>query len=118
MFKREDKAGARIDSLLNNSTRIQGDILFSGGLHLDGNVTGSVRADGQSPSRLIISESAVVEGSVEAQTVELHGTVRGDIVGSQRVTLGAKACVEGNLQYGAIEMAAGARINGKLVKLG
>jgi cytoskeletal protein CcmA (bactofilin family) len=118
MFKRDEKTGGRIDSLLSASTRIQGDVQFSGGLHLDGTVAGSVRAADQAPSRLVISDSAVVEGSVEAQTVELHGTVRGDIVASQRVTLGSKACVEGNLHYGAIEMAAGARINGKLVKIG
>jgi len=38
-------------------------------------------------------------------------------IGQRRATLGATACIEGNLHYGAIEMSAGARINGKLVKL-
>jgi cytoskeletal protein CcmA (bactofilin family) len=117
MFRRDQKTDASIDSLLSAGTRIQGDVLFSGGMHLDGAVAGSVRAIEETASRLVISESAVVEGSVTARVVELHGTVRGDIQASGRVTLGPRARIEGNLHYGAIEMAAGAHIKGKLVKL-
>jgi cytoskeletal protein CcmA (bactofilin family) len=117
MFKRELMPGATIDTLISGTTRIQGDVSFSGGMHLDGAVAGSVRAASEAPSRLVISESAVVEGSVEAQVVELDGRVRGDIIASQRIALGPQARIEGNLHYGAIEMAAGAHINGKLLKL-
>lgn len=117
MFRRDPKADAVIDSLLNSRTRIQGDVVFSGGLHLEGSVAGSVRAAGEGTSRLVVSESAVIEGSVEAAVVELYGTVRGDISARERVVLGPAAKVEGNLLYGAIEMAAGAHIKGKLVKL-
>jgi cytoskeletal protein CcmA (bactofilin family) len=117
MFKREPKPDATIDSLISAPTRIQGDVQFSGGLHLEGSVTGSVKANAGANTRLVIGEAAVIEGSVEAQVVDLHGTVRGDIVAATRITLGPKARVEGNVQYGNIEMAAGAHINGKLVKL-
>jgi cytoskeletal protein CcmA (bactofilin family) len=114
MFKRDKGPSANIDTLISAPTRIQGDIQFSGGLHLDGAVAGSVKALPNLPSRLVISESGVVEGSVEAQFVEMNGKVRGDILAAARLTLGPKAQVEGNLTYGAIEMAAGARIQGKM----
>jgi cytoskeletal protein CcmA (bactofilin family) len=117
MFRRDQKTDPLIDSLVSRSTRIQGDLQFSGGLHLDGAVTGNVRAAPDAASRLVISEAAVIEGSVDAQVVELHGTVRGDIHARGRVALGPRARVEGNLHYGSIEMAAGAHIKGKLVKL-
>jgi cytoskeletal protein CcmA (bactofilin family) len=117
MFKREPKEGLPIETLISASTRIQGDVMFSGGLHLDGKVSGSVKAAPDTPSRLVASSTALIEGSVEAQVVELHGTVHGDIIAPRRATLGASARIEGNLHYGAIEMSAGARINGKLVKL-
>jgi cytoskeletal protein CcmA (bactofilin family) len=117
MFKREAKEDLSIETLISAPTRIQGDVLFSGGLHLEGKVSGSVKATPDAPSRLVASATALIEGSVEAQIVELHGTVRGDIIAARRATLGATACIEGNLHYGAIEMSAGARINGKLVKL-
>ena len=117
MFGRKRNAVPNIDSLFGPSTRIQGDVLFSGGLHLDGSVTGSVKATGDGISRLVVGDAAVIEGSVEAPVVELHGLVRGDIEASRRVTLGPKGRVEGNVKYGALEVAAGASIKGKLVKL-
>jgi cytoskeletal protein CcmA (bactofilin family) len=117
MFKRRNNANPGIDSLFGASTGIQGDVLFSGGLHLDGSVTGSVKATGAGVSRLVVGESGVIEGSVVAPVVELHGLVRGDILASKRVVLGPKARVEGNVQYEALEVAAGASIKGKLVKL-
>jgi cytoskeletal protein CcmA (bactofilin family) len=118
MFRRRRKPKApMIDSLLSATTRVHGDLLFSGGLHLDGGVTGSIRATGDA-SRLVLGSGAVIAGSVEAQTVELHGVVRGDIVASGRVTLGPKARVEGDVRYGELEVAAGALIKGKLTRAG
>jgi len=117
MFKRKSNPTPDIDSLFGATTRIQGDVLFSGGLHLDGAVAGSVKASGEGVARLVIGESAVIEGSVEAPIVELYGVVRGDIVAPGRVVLGPKGRVEGNVQYGALEVAAGASIKGKLIKL-
>jgi cytoskeletal protein CcmA (bactofilin family) len=114
MFRRESHS---IDSLLGAGVRIQGDLLFAGGLHLDGSVTGNVKPAGEANTRLLIGETGVVEGSCEAHIVELHGTVKGDIIGRVRVVLGPKARVEGNLHYGVVEMAAGATIKGKMVKL-
>lgn len=116
MFKRREKNGAsRIDTLIGKSANVQGDIEFSGGLHIDGHVTGSVRATAGGDSSLSVSEHGVVEGSVEASHVVLNGRVNGDIFGAHRVVLGAKARVRGNVHYGVIEMALGAEINGKLV---
>lgn len=116
-FRRDNQAPAAIDSLLGTTTRIQGDLLFTGGLHLEGAVTGNVRASGEGPSRLVVGEAAVVEGSVEAGVIELHGVVRGDIQALERIALGPRARIEGNLSYGALEVAAGALISGKLTKL-
>lgn len=119
MFGRKTQApGLAIDTLVSAATRIRGDVVFSGGLHLAGQVAGSVKAESGAASRLVVSRGAVVEGAVAADVVEVEGTVRGDITASGRVVLGPAAAVEGDLHYGTLEMAAGARINGKLVRLG
>ena len=116
MFKRRDKNGdSRIDTLIGKSVSVQGDVEFTGGLHVDGRITGSVRATHGSAASLSVSEHGVIEGSVEASNVVLNGRVNGDIIGSERVVLGGKARVRGNVHYGVIEMALGAEINGKLV---
>ena len=116
MFKRRDRSSAgRIDTLIGKSASVQGDVEFSGGLHVDGRITGSVRATAGAPASLSVSEHGVIEGSVEAPHVVLNGWVNGDILGTDRVVLGAKARVRGNVHYGVIEMALGAEISGKLV---
>jgi cytoskeletal protein CcmA (bactofilin family) len=116
MFKRHDKDElGQIDTLIGRSANVQGDVEFAGGLHVDGRITGNVRATAGLPASLSISEHGVVEGSVEAQNVVLNGRINGDIFGSERVVLGAKARVLGNVHYGEIEMALGAEITGKLV---
>jgi cytoskeletal protein CcmA (bactofilin family) len=116
MFKRRDKETlGRIDTLIGRSASVQGDIEFAGGLHIDGRVTGSVRATAGAAASLSVSEHGVVEGSVEAPNVVVNGRVNGDIYGSERVVLGGKARVHGNVHYGVIEMALGAEISGKLV---
>ena len=115
MFNRSEKNTARIDTLIGRSARIQGDVEFSGGLHIDGQVAGNVRVVPGGTASVSVSEHGVIEGSVEAPHVVLNGTVNGDIVASERVVLGAKARVRGNVSYGVIEMALGAEITGRLI---
>ena len=115
MFNRSEKNAARIDTLIGRSARIQGDVEFSGGLHIDGQVSGNVRVVPGGTASVSVSEHGVIEGSVEAPHVVLNGTVNGDIVASERVVLGAKARVRGNVSYGVIEMALGAEITGRLI---
>lgn len=117
MFNRDSKP-VRIDTLIAKSVRVNGDVEFAGGLHLDGQVTGGVRADSQAPAALSVSDTGSIEGPVDVTDLVLHGTVRGDIVARGRVVLGASARVEGNVYYGIIEMTLGAQITGKLVQLG
>ena len=115
MFNRDPKP--TIDTLIGKSSRVEGDVDFSGGLHLDGRITGSVRAPDTSGSALSVSESGCIEGAVEVPNVTLDGTVRGDIHARQRLVLGAHAKVLGNVHYGIIEMALGAQIQGKLTQI-
>ncbi|MGH8294770.1 MAG: bactofilin family protein [Steroidobacteraceae bacterium] len=116
MFNR-DSTPVRIETLIAKSVRIHGDVAFTGGLHLDGHVVGSVRADPQARASLSVGDTGSIEGPVEVTDLVLHGTVRGDIVARGRVVLGASARVEGNVYYGVIEMILGAHITGKLVRL-
>jgi cytoskeletal protein CcmA (bactofilin family) len=116
MFGR-DKTNARIDTLVGRSAKVEGDIDFAGGLHLDGRVAGNVRADADPTATLSVSETGSIEGSVEVPNVMLNGAVTGDILARERVVLGAKARVQGNVHYGVIEMTLGAEIKGKLVPL-
>jgi cytoskeletal protein CcmA (bactofilin family) len=116
MFSRDSRP-PRIDTLIGKGVRVQGDIDFLGGMHLDGAIAGNVRSDAAPDSTLSVSPTGSIEGSVDVPNVILEGQVRGDIRGAERVVLGATARVEGDVYYGVIEMTLGAQIMGKLVRI-
>jgi cytoskeletal protein CcmA (bactofilin family) len=116
MFSRDSRP-PRIDTLIGKGARVQGDVEFLGGMHLDGAIAGNVRSDPAPESSLSVSETGSIEGSVEVPNVILDGTVRGDILARERVVLGPTARVEGDVHYGIIEMTVGAQIMGRLVRV-
>jgi len=116
MFIRDSKP-PRIDTLIGKTARVQGDVEFEGGMHLDGEVRGAVRADPAKDTSLSVSESGAILGPVQVRDLTLNGTVKGDIHAAGRLVLGATAKIEGNVYYGIIEMTLGAQIVGKLVRL-
>jgi cytoskeletal protein CcmA (bactofilin family) len=118
MFKRKQSRPAKIQTLIGAKTRIDGDVEFSGGLHLDGHINGNVRAAVSPGAILSVSEQGCIEGSVAVASVILNGIVKGDIDATERVELGPKARVLGNVYYTIIETAIGAQINGKLLHRG
>lgn len=115
MFGRQQRRHSIIDTLVRINSRVNGDLFFEGGCHVDGTVKGNITADPDSNSALSISEDALVEGGVAVPFVMLNGIVRGDVFANQRVELGPTARVIGNVYYNLIEMAIGAEINGKLI---
>src|SRR5271156_594830 len=115
MFKQKQSKNAKIDTLIGAKTRINGDVEFVGGLHVDGYINGNVKAQPGADGFLSVSEQGCIEGSVFAPNVLLNGIVKGDIEAGDRVELGSKARVLGNVHYTVIETAVGAQINGKLI---
>ena len=102
-------------TIIGIDTRVNGDVHFSGGLHVDGIVHGNVSADPDSEASLSLADGATIDGGVTVPYVLLEGIVKGDVFANKRVILGSTARVIGNVYYNLIEMAIGAEINGKLV---
>ena len=117
MFKRNRNSHkqANIRTLIDAKTRINGDVCFAGGLHLDGTINGNVSAAEGASAFLSVSETGCVEGTVVVPTIVLNGQVKGDIHAGEHIKLGPRARVLGNLSYVHIETAVGAQINGKLI---
>jgi cytoskeletal protein CcmA (bactofilin family) len=113
MFKPKPNKKTEIDTLIGAKTRINGDVEFVGGLHLDGHINGNVKSE--PGGALSVSEQGCIEGSVIVTNIVLNGIVKGDIEAGDRVEMGPKARVLGSVHYTTIETAVGAQINGKLI---
>jgi cytoskeletal protein CcmA (bactofilin family) len=118
MFKQDSKPQNRIDTLIGAGTTITGDVAFSGGLRIDGEIKGNVRATGDQSSTLVISEHARIDGEVAVAHLVINGAVTGPVVSSGFLELQAKARVTGDIQYNSIEMHLGAVVEGRMVHTG
>ena len=103
-----------IKSLIADGSLIQGNITFSDGLRIDGQVLGNVRAKEDVASILVISETASVQGEIVADHIIINGTVNGPVTARMLLELQPKARIEGDVDYSALEMHPGALITGQL----
>lgn len=100
-------------SLIARGTVIRGDLRFSGALHLDGRIEGSVLGEGDD-SMFTLSEHGQVHGEIRVPQAVINGHVTGDVVVSVRLELAPQARIDGDLRYHTLEMAAGAQVNGRI----
>ncbi len=109
------KKQAPIRTLVGEGTVIHGELRFTEGLRIDGEVFGDVVAAASSAnSVLVISEKAQVVGKVKAGHVIINGRVKGPVESDELLELQPKARIEGDVRYQSLEMHQGAVIDGEL----
>ncbi|MEK7361744.1 MAG: polymer-forming cytoskeletal protein [Pseudomonadota bacterium] len=113
--KKASKPQNRIDSLIGAGTRIEGNVAFSGGLRVDGEVKGNVVASGGQPSTLVVSEQASIEGEIHVSHLVVNGTINGPVFSAEFLELQARSRVKGDVHYNTLEMHLGAVVEGRLV---
>jgi cytoskeletal protein CcmA (bactofilin family) len=106
-----------IGTLIGEGTIIRGEIRFSEGLRIDGEIIGDVVASGEQPSILVISEKARVTGKVKAGHVIINGLIMGPVHSDDLLELQPKASIIGDVRYEVLEMHQGATIDGELKPL-
>ena len=106
-----------IRSLVGEGMTVQGNLRFTDGLRIDGEVRGDVIADGEGRSILVISDNARVTGRVSAAHVIISGEVRGPLHCTEMLELQPKARVLGDVRYEMLEMHPGASVEGELKPL-
>ncbi len=103
-----------IRTLVGEGTTIHGELRFTEGLRIDGEVLGDVIATGDAPSILVISEKARVTGKVCGGHVIINGSVTGPVRSDDLLELQPKARIVGDVRYEVLEMHQGATIDGEL----
>jgi cytoskeletal protein CcmA (bactofilin family) len=107
-----------LETLIGANSEINGDLIFTGGLVVEGRVRGNLMCREGAPGALTLSKDGVIEGNVEVAHQVLDGTVIGDVIAAEYVALKEHARVTGNVRYNFLEMAVGAEVNGHLVHAG
>ncbi len=114
MFNKKTGPKTTIDSLIGATTRMEGNVVFHGGLRVDGHVRGDVVAAEGAAGLLVIGEHGRIDGNIVAVHVIVNGTVQGSISVSGVVELQPKAKVSGEVRYRSVEIHRGALVEGIL----
>lgn len=115
--KRHSKPQNRIDTLIGAEARIDGNISFSGGLRVDGEVNGNVIAKPGKPSTLVLSEHGRIRGEINVTHLMVGGMVEGPVHAAEYLELQSKAKVTGDVHYKTLEIQLGAIVKGRLIHL-
>ncbi|AEL24913.1 bactofilin family protein [Cyclobacterium marinum] len=96
-------------NLVALGTVIVGNIGSQGNIRVEGTVDGSL----DSQQKIVIGESAKVNGDVRAQDVEISGEIKGDIYCSDSLYLKKTALIYGDIYTKKLIIENGAEFNGK-----
>jgi cytoskeletal protein CcmA (bactofilin family) len=112
MFSKKKQPPIR--TLIGEGTTIRGEVSFTEGLRIDGEIVGDVSGVGEGPSILVISEKARVTGKVKAGHVIVNGEINGPVESTDLLELQPRARITGDVRYEVLEMHQGATIDGEL----
>ena len=110
----EPKGQPAMDSLIGATTRVDGNLLFRGGMRIDGQVVGDVAAEAGHASYLVIAEHARVEGAVRCDHLVVNGEIKGAVHCAALLEIQPKGRIIGDVCYKVLEMHGGAQVFGKL----
>ena len=96
-------------NVLNSEVEIKGNLKFSGELTLEGKLEGEIHTDGV----LNLGDSAIVNGSINAQSVVVRGKINGNITAKEKIEIKAKTELFGDLRAAKLVIEEGVTFVGK-----
>lgn len=94
---------------LDEGVKLEGTLQLSGAFRIDGEFKGTVR----SQDRLILGETAQVEGDIEGTVVSVAGRISGHIQGTDRVEILPSGVVDGEVNTPCLVIEAGGVLEGR-----
>jgi len=106
MFQRSNK----IESLVGEDAKFNGDLVIKGTIRVDGSVFGNVDVDW-----LILGEKAFLQGNVSASGVVVGGKMEGNIDAKEIVGIKSKGNVKGNIRTTKLTVDEGGILDGMII---
>ena len=100
-----------VPSIISADLRINGDLICSGDVQVDGWVEGDIQS-----RNIVIGEGATVHGALSAENVRICGTVKGEIK-ADTVVLEKTAKVTGDVMHKSLTIEEGAQLEGMCKRL-
>ena len=96
---------------IGKAVRVEGKVISSEDLTIDGDVEGSIELGGHS---LVIGPGASIKADLVARTIIVSGSVRGNVRATEKIDLREGGSIEGNVVAPRFLMADGSTVRGKV----
>jgi len=111
---RASAATASNGTLIGAGTRVEGDVLFSGILRIEGSVLGQIRANADLPATLELGKAGRVAGIVDTANIRSNGAIDGAVTSSGFIELHPGSRTNGDVTYATLAARPGAVVNAEL----
>ena len=99
------------ETYIDKGCNFSGTLRFKDSVRIDGHVEGDIVCD----MAVIVGEDAIIEASIRAESIEVHGTISGDVLVQRKTVLHKTARVSGEIHTAGIVVEEGARLKGTIV---
>ncbi len=106
---------SEVNTLIGNTTTLEGDLHFTGVLKIDGTIKGNLVAE-SNDSVLILDQAGNIEGEVRVPSMIINGSIIGNVYASEKIDLYPQAKIMGDVHYNLLEMEVGAEVNGRMLR--
>jgi len=113
-LSRQATVDVAIHQTLPSESRLEGKLTFSGGLHIQGHVQGTLTPQGLHTGIVVDEAAQVFTENLEADTILIKGQVTAQTVRAQRIVLTGTARVTGALDAAEVEIQNGALFDGRV----
>jgi cytoskeletal protein CcmA (bactofilin family) len=100
-----------VPTLINAFSKINGELVLSTDLRIDGQIFGKVESD----ENIVIGSAGFVNGFLRAKNLVIYGRIEGNVVVSGVTTLHPQSAIFGNLYTKLIEVKEGANITARVI---
>ena len=98
----------RIDTILGETARFKGDIQVEGGIRIDGEFEGNLRAT----DSVVVGRTGTVRADINSEHVNVGGKVYGNIFARRKILLESGAHLEGDVTTSSLVIAEGVFFQG------
>lgn len=95
-------------NIINEGTKIKGDIIASGDIRIDGELVGNISAKG----RLVVGPNGKISGEIICNNVEVSGNIKGKVKASELMNMKSTSRIEGDIVVGKLSVEPGSVFSG------
>lgn len=96
-------------SVISAEVEIQGTIITSGSIQIDGRVEGEIISEGD----VLLGKSGTVKGNLNVNSISMSGTIQGNITAKDRIELKSTARLMGDIKAKRLAVEDGVTFVGK-----